>query len=274
MDINQSFIQCVEGKKFRTILADPPWQFANRTGKMAPEHRRLSRYQTLSLSAICGIPVRVAVDHPAHLYLWVPNALLNEGLEVMKAWGFTYKTNIIWHKIRKDGGPDGRGVGFYFRNTTEIVLFGIRGSIRTLKPGRTQVNIIRSQKQEHSRKPEELYKIIEACSPGPYLELFARGKRNGWDAWGNQAGNYHITWETYKNNSAGKVIPFRKRTSNNKESDQYLLLLRERASTTYSTNQQKKSCKESPALRAKPYQSSTRHTKRTTKRDKLINEKR
>ncbi len=227
MDINQSFLQCIGNKKFRTILADPPWQFNNRTGKMAPEHKRLSRYQTLSLREICEIPVQVAVDEPAHLYLWVPNALLNEGLEVMRSWGFTYKTNIIWHKVRKDGGPDGRGVGFYFRNTTEIVLFGIRGAQRTLKPGRTQVNIIRSQKQEHSRKPEELYKIIEECSPGPYFELFARGKRNGWHVWGNQAENYEITWGTYKNNSNGKVVPFRKKESSN-ESDQHKLELRER----------------------------------------------
>jgi N6-adenosine-specific RNA methylase IME4 len=227
VDINQSFIQCIGNKKFRTILADPPWQFNNRTGKMAPEHKRLSRYQTLSLREISEIPVQVAADQPAHLYLWVPNALLNEGLEVMRSWGFTYKTNIIWHKVRKDGGPDGRGVGFYFRNTTEIVLFGIRGPLRTLKPGRTQVNIIRSQKQEHSRKPDELYKIIEECSPGPYFELFARGKRIGWHVWGNQADNYDITWETYKNNSVGKVIPFRKRDPGI-ELDQRQLLLRER----------------------------------------------
>lgn len=175
MDINQSFLDCVDGHKFQTILADPPWQFANRTGKMAPEHKRLNRYQTLSLQEICEIPVHLAADQPAHLYLWVPNALLPDGLEVMRAWGFTYKTNIVWHKVRKDGEPDGRGVGFYFRNTTEMVLFGIRGSMRTLHPGRRQVNIIKSQKQEHSRKPDELYELIEACSLGPYLELFARG---------------------------------------------------------------------------------------------------
>lgn len=206
MDINQSFLDCVDGHKFQTILADPPWQFANRTGKMAPEHKRLNRYQTLSLQEICEIPVHLAADQPAHLYLWVPNALLPDGLEVMRAWGFTYKTNIVWHKVRKDGEPDGRGVGFYFRNTTEMVLFGIRGSMRTLQPGRRQVNIIKSQKQEHSRKPDELYELIEACSPGPYLELFARGTRPGWQAWGNQAESYDITWETYKNNSTGNVI--------------------------------------------------------------------
>ena len=207
MDISHSFIEGIRNRKFRTILADPPWQFANRTGKMAPEHRRLNRYQTLTLREICEIPVPLAVTEPAHLYLWVPNALLPDGLEVMKAWGFTYKTNIVWHKIRKDGGPDGRGVGFYFRNTTELILFGIRGPLRTLQAGRTQVNIIRSQKQEHSRKPEELYPIIEACSPGPFLELFARGTRPGWHTWGNQAESYEITWQTY--NSGGNLLVFK-----------------------------------------------------------------
>lgn len=193
----------VAGKSFATILADPPWRFQNSTGKIAPEHKRLLRYGTLSLEEIKALPVaRVAAD-TAHLYLWVPNALLAEGLAVMAAWGFTYKSNIVWHKIRKDGGPDGRGVGFYFRNVTEIVLFGVRGkNARTLAPGRSQVNFIATRKREHSRKPDELYPIIEACSPGPFLELFARGARCGWKAWGNQADTgYCPDWPTYKNNS-------------------------------------------------------------------------
>ena len=172
--------------RFATILADPPWRFANRTGKMAPEHRRLSRYGTLSFREIGDLPVgELAGDH-SHLYLWVPNALIREGLEVMEAWGFTYKTNLIWYKVRKDNGPDRRGVGFYFRNVTEVVLFGSRNGFRTLAPGRRQENIIVSQKREHSRKPDELYDIIEACSPGPYLELFARHTRPGWAQWGNE----------------------------------------------------------------------------------------
>jgi N6-adenosine-specific RNA methylase IME4 len=220
-DAARDFTEFVGNRIFCTILADPPWQFTNRTGKMAPEHRRLNRYSTLKLSEICEIPVAMAADTTAHLYLWVPNALLPEGLEVMRAWGFTYKTNLIWHKIRKDGGPDGRGVGFYFRNTTEMVLFGIRGHMRTLAPGRRQVNIVKSMKQEHSRKPDELYKIIEHCSPGPYLELFARGTRRGWSAWGNQAGHYEIGWNTYENNSTSdqnkvlqlKLLENRKRYS-------------------------------------------------------------
>ena len=191
------------GKRFATVLADPPWRFQNRTGKNAPEHRRLSRYGTMALPEICDLPVGQIAADTAHLYLWVPNALLAEGLEVMKSWGFTYKSNIVWHKIRKDGGSDGRGVGFYFRNVTELVLFGVRGkNARTLAPGRSQVNYVASRKREHSRKPDEIFPVIETCSPGPYLELFARGERKGWAVWGNQADNgYKPTWATYKNHS-------------------------------------------------------------------------
>ncbi|HEY8872768.1 MAG TPA: MT-A70 family methyltransferase [Stellaceae bacterium] len=190
--------------RFATILADPPWRFTNRTGKMAPEHRRLSRYGTLGLDQIAALAVGEIATPVAHLYLWVPNALLPEGLMVMKAWGFQYKSNIIWHKRRKDGGSDGRGVGFYFRNVTEILLFGVRGkNARTLAPGRRQVNYIGSRKREHSRKPDEQYQIIEGCSPGPYLELFARGTRPGWAVWGSEAdGSYEPTWATYAHNSA------------------------------------------------------------------------
>lgn len=189
--------QCA-GLECGAVLADPPWQFTNRTGKVAPEHKRLNRYGTLSLEEIKEIPVQVACAAQSHLYLWVPNALLREGLDVMEAWGFTYKTNIVWHKIRKDGGPDGRGVGFYFRNTTELVLFGVRGNLRTKAPGRRQVNIIKSRKREHSRKPDELYNIIEACSPGPFLELFARGRFSlNWLVWGNQSREYAPDWPTY-----------------------------------------------------------------------------
>lgn len=178
----------MQDRFFRTILADPPWQFANRTGKVAPEHKRLTRYTTLDLEEICKIPVHLAVENPAHLYLWVPNALLPQGLQVMERWGFQYKSNIVWHKLRKDGGSDGRGVGFYFRNVTEILLFGVRGkNARTLDLGRTQVNYIGTQKREHSRKPDEQYALIEGCSPGPYLEMFARGGQPGWTVWGDQS---------------------------------------------------------------------------------------
>ncbi len=190
-------------RRFGTILADPPWRFTNRTGKVAPEHRRLSRYDTLSVREIAALPVSDHLAKAAHCYLWVPNALLPLGLEVLEGWGFEYKTNLIWHKIRKDGGPDGRGVGFYFRNVTEVILFGVRGkNARTLDPGRSQVNFIASRKREHSRKPDEQYELIENCSWGPYLELFGRGTRENWTVWGNQAApDYEPDWPTYSYNS-------------------------------------------------------------------------
>jgi N6-adenosine-specific RNA methylase IME4 len=172
---------------FSTLLADPPWRFQNGTGKVAPEHRRLHRYVTMDLEEIMALPVEQLAGSTAHLYLWCPNALLPDGLAVMKAWGFSYKSNIVWHKVRRDGGSDGRGVGFYFRNVTELILFGVRGkNARTLAPGRRQVNLLATRKREHSRKPDELYEIIEACSSGPYLELFARSIRNGWTSFGDQ----------------------------------------------------------------------------------------
>jgi N6-adenosine-specific RNA methylase IME4 len=162
----------------------------------------------MTLDEIAALPVAKMCADRAHLYLWVPNALLPEGLRIMDAWGFTYKSNLVWYKIRKDGGPDRRGVGFYFRNVTELVLFGIRGKdARTLAPGRRQENFLKTRKREHSRKPDELYPIIEACSPAPYLELFARGRPqgSGWTSWGHQAnGAYMPTWDTYAHNSSAE----------------------------------------------------------------------
>lgn len=199
---SKEFAASIASQRFATVLADPPWQFQNRTGKVAPEHRRLNRYATMTLDDIKALPVGDVSADTAHLYLWVPNALLPEGLAVLQAWGFAYKSNIVWHKIRKDGGPDGRGVGFYFRNVTELLLFGVRGkNARTLAPGRSQVNIIKTQKREHSRKPDEAYDLIESCSPGPFLEMFARGGRPGWASWGHQADDYYPTWATYANHS-------------------------------------------------------------------------
>lgn len=211
---NNDLLNFVQGRKFATIYADPPWRFQNRTGKVAPEHHRLNRYPTMDFEEIKSLPVPSLAEDTAHLYLWVPNALLPEGLEVMSAWGFEYKTNLIWEKVRKDGFPDGRGVGFYFRNVTEILLFGIRGqNARTLAPGRSQVNLLRSRKREHSRKPCEFVDLIEACSPGPYIELFARGVRDGWTMWGNQAEeDYAPDWATYSN-ATGKTSEYSEQMS-------------------------------------------------------------
>lgn len=204
VDPSADLLRFAGKRRFATVLADPPWRFINRTGKMAPEHHRLSRYGTLSIEEIAALPVEKVLAETAHLYLWVPNALLPEGLMVMKSWGFNYKSNIVWHKLRKDGGSDGRGVGFYFRNVTELLLFGVRGrNARTREAGRTQVNYLGTRKREHSRKPDEQYPVIEACSSGPYLEMFARGARDNWAVWGNQADEaYEPSWPTYPHNSA------------------------------------------------------------------------
>lgn len=194
-------------QRFGTVLVDPPWQFQNRTGKIAPEHRRLARYGTLSVDEIKSLPVGQIAANRAHLYLWCPNALLPEGLAVMEAWGFAYKSNIVWHKVRKDGGSDGRGVGFYFRNVTELMLFGVRGkNVRTRNAGRRQVNYLATRKREHSRKPDEQYSLIEACSYAPYIELFARGTRANWRCWGNQAdAGYAPTWPTYAHATGSEI---------------------------------------------------------------------
>jgi N6-adenosine-specific RNA methylase IME4 len=204
--------------KFGTILIDPPWRFLNRTGKMAPEHKRLRRYETMSFAEIAALPVGQLALPKSHLYLWTPNALIREALEIMLAWGFTYKTNIVWLKVRKDGGPDGRGVGFYFRNVTELLLFGVRGSLRTLAPGRSQVNTIITRKQEHSRKPDEQYEIIERCSPGPFIELFARKAMPGWTSWGDQVETYETNRPVHRgyndhalNGTPASLKPGRKR---------------------------------------------------------------
>lgn len=211
-ETSQNLLDFCGGKRYNTIYADPPWRFSNRTGKVAPEHKRLTRYETMTLDEIKALPVAAIADDKAHLYLWVPNALLPDGLAVMDAWGFEYKSTLIWEKVRKDGQPDGRGVGFYFRNVTEPCLFGIKKKSmpnRTLAPARSQVNLIRTQKREHSRKPDELIPIIEACSQSPRIELFCRGTRPGWDCWGSQAdADYEPTWNTYANHTvAEKEIP-------------------------------------------------------------------
>jgi N6-adenosine-specific RNA methylase IME4 len=191
--MQNSFDDLLSLGKFGTVMADPPWLFNNSTGKMAPEHKRLFRYQTMTNEEIMSMPINEVTLPKSHLYLWVPNALIETGLEVMKRWGFTYKTNIVWYKVRKDGGPDRRGVGFYFRNVTELLLFGVKGNIRTLGPGRSMPNIITSQKREHSRKPDEVYDVVEKCSEGPYLELFARHSRNNWVSWGNQVDSESVS---------------------------------------------------------------------------------
>lgn len=134
---------------FRCVLADPPWRFGNRRSGMSPESGLRPRYRTMALADICDMPVASIVADNAHLYLWVPSALLPEGLKVMSCWGFRYTTSITWVKTRLDGEPDGSGVGWYFRNATELLLFGVRGSLRTLPAARSMTNVIAARRREH-----------------------------------------------------------------------------------------------------------------------------
>ena len=172
--------------KYRTILADPPWRFTQRTGKVSPEHGRLHRYPTMSLDEICGLgdQVQDLVAHGGHLYLWVPSALLNSGLQVMAFWGFEYKTPIHWVKTTKAGVPDLSCMGFHYRNVIEPCLYGNMDGQRTKHYN--VPNILFATKTGHSQKPEAFYQLVEHQSEGPYLELFARAERPGWDRWGNE----------------------------------------------------------------------------------------
>jgi N6-adenosine-specific RNA methylase IME4 len=158
---------------FRTILADPPWDVLQRGGRGADRH-----YPVMTVEAIAALPVRTLASTDAHLWLWVTNATLFSGHVVMAAWGFTYRSCLTWVK-------PGLGLGsYYLRNNTEHLLLGTKGKAPVLY--RSQPTWLFAPKQDHSHKPEEQYAVIERCSPGPYLELFARRKRPGWQVWGNE----------------------------------------------------------------------------------------
>jgi len=164
---------------FKTIYADPPWPFDD---LLDPTRRK--PYQTMTLEAIENLSVSSLVEQNAHLYLWTPNVFLKEALEVMEAWDFVYRLPLIWVKTTETGKVF-FGLGHYFRNSTELLLFGVRGKMRTLT--RNTRNVVFAKREEpHSKKPEIFYKLIEANSPEPRLELFARQKRRGWKAWGNE----------------------------------------------------------------------------------------
>ena len=166
--------------KYATILADPPWmeRGGGKCKRGADRH-----YPLLKTEEIMTLPVESLAEDNAHLYLWVTNNHLKDGLRVMEAWGFDYKTMITWAKDRM-------GIGQYFRGMTEHVLFGVKGMIpyRVKADGKRAQGrtVIHAPKGEHSEKPEELRAMVQVVSPGPYLELFARQKYPGWHAWGNE----------------------------------------------------------------------------------------
>jgi N6-adenosine-specific RNA methylase IME4 len=168
---------------YKTIVADPPWSYSTARITTTGKQRRaeaLAHYPTMPLADIAALPVAEMADDDAHLYLWATCPLLFEAKPVMEAWGFRYITLLTWEK------QGTLGMGFHFRVQTEHVLFGVRGAIPIAAADRER-NIFRAPKRRHSQKPDSFYDLVERVSPGPYLELFARRQRLGWDTWGNEA---------------------------------------------------------------------------------------
>lgn len=196
--------------RFSTVLADPPWleRGGGQVKRGADRH-----YPLMTTAAICKLPVHRLAADAAHLYLWVTNNFLPDGLEVMACWGFRYVTNLAWGKVKTSRHPNGlvapngtlvaspakeavliesvqQGLGQYFRGAHELLLFGVRGRVpyRTTADGKRaqHPSLVLEPRGEHSAKPEVFHRIIEKVSPGPYLELFARREVPGWERWGNE----------------------------------------------------------------------------------------
>ena len=159
--------------KYKTILADPPWDIQQK-GK---SRGAIKHYNLMTLERIKAMPIADLVEENAHCWLWVTNATLEAGYEVLRAWGFEPRSIYTWCKPRL-------GLGTYLRNCTEHLLLGTRGKAPIQFKG--QMNWGFMPLQDHSHKPEEVYDIIERCSEGNYLELFARRPRHGWGIWGNE----------------------------------------------------------------------------------------
>jgi N6-adenosine-specific RNA methylase IME4 len=160
---------------FATIVADPPWQYTNTSTRGAAE----DHYPTMSIAELCDLPVESWSAPEAHLYLWTTNGFLREAFDIVDAWGFEYKTTLVWAKPQI-------GMGNYFRSSTEYVLFGTRGGLRTLDGN--QRNWFEAPRTQHSRKPGLFFDIVHQASPPRYLEMFARQRRldPDWDYWGNE----------------------------------------------------------------------------------------
>ena len=165
--------------RYRTIVADPPWPYENESwgvGAVGDE------YHTMTFEDICALPVTDWVERDAHLYLWVTNAKLldYDYAQLVKAWGFSYKTLLPWHKTAC------LGIGHYYRGETEHVLFCTRGRA-PIEPARRERNLFQAPRGRHSTKPDAFFDMVERVSPGPYLEMFSRRARFGWQTWGNES---------------------------------------------------------------------------------------
>ena len=163
------------GRKFSTVYADPPWQYANVASRAAADNH----YTTMSLEEICAEPVQRLVAGDAHLHLWTTSGFLWQAFEVIRAWGFEYKSSFVWVK-------DEIGMGNYWRLSHEFLLLGVRGRLRFRD--RTLQSWVQAKRTTHSRKPGEIRTLIERASPGPYLEMYGREelRDSEWTVYGNQ----------------------------------------------------------------------------------------
>lgn len=175
--------------KYGAILADPPWSFKTWGGKRGTAHRvAVDHYETLKTEDMFAIPVNGWAAKDCALFMWVVDSHLPDSMRLAEAWGFKYKTRAFtWRKLSKSGSAS-IGMGYWTRKQTEICLLFTKGKPRRISKGVRE--IIDAPRREHSRKPDEIYERIEALVDGPYLEMFARQTRSGWDAWGNEVGKF------------------------------------------------------------------------------------
>ena len=194
-------------RRFSTIVADPPWPYAtpgkgplqsskahrpksadySRDGATAGSSAH-SRYGLMTLADIKALPVEQHATENAHLYLWTTNGFIVQAHEVAQVWGFRPVTVITWTKVKPGTVEPSMKTGYYFRGATEHVLFCVRGSLRlTAKRGVSTAFL--HPRTSHSVKPDSFFTLVEECSPGPYLEMFARRARAGWSVFGNEAPN-------------------------------------------------------------------------------------
>ena len=175
-------------EKAGVILADPPWAFKAYSNKGITTRSAESHYSTEEVRSLAKIPVADMASHNSAMFMWVVDSHLDQGIELMKQWGFKFKTiAFVWVKTGKNGQPR-MSMGLWTRKMSEICLLGTRGKPKRLSGGVRQV--IMAPRREHSRKPDEIYERIEALVAGPYLEMFARQRREGWASWGNEVDKF------------------------------------------------------------------------------------
>jgi site-specific DNA-methyltransferase (adenine-specific) len=167
-------------KKYSVLVADPPWQYRNKNTGGSMKSGSSAKYPTMSLEEICSLPIQSICERDCVLFLWGTTPLADYSMEVMKKWGFKYKTKIYWRKIMS------LGMGYWFRGQVEECLVGVRGNVKAFRLQKP--NFIQSKVRNHSQKPEEFFQLIEPAikNLNPKIELFAREQRDGWDSWGNE----------------------------------------------------------------------------------------